>query len=105
MTGVPITPNGLRKFYIRHGIKYRVTRYQFTGVSRAPGVRERERRGFVRKLIRYIHRGYEIVYFDETRTSVWDRQRRVWQQPKLPVMCKLSSYRGNITIYGALSST
>jgi hypothetical protein len=77
VTGVPITPSGLRQLYIRHGVKYRVTRYQFTGINHAPEVRERERRGFVRKLIRYIHKGYEIVYFDETRTSVWDRCRRV----------------------------
>ena len=102
--GEPITASGLRQLYIRHGVKYRTSRYQFTG-NQSPENRERYRRGYSRKLIRYIQGGYEVVYFDETRTSVWDKQRRVWQRPKAPVKCKLSTHRGGVTIFGALSST
>jgi hypothetical protein len=56
-------------------------------------------------MAKYIFEGKDIIYFDETTASIWEKNIHLWMDPKDKIVQKIPNSRGKgMTVLGAISS-
>jgi transposase len=100
--GLSLSPDGLRKFYVRNNIRFRHCNYTYDSKTADLDV---QRARFAFKLTQLISSGAHIVYIDESSFNNWKVPRKTWYGIGMNVKLVLPSKRGQaITVLGAIGT-
>ena len=100
--GVKMTGQALGWWYRKNGVTKTRPQYKFLGALKRKRLRS-EQVDWCYDISKFMRRGFDIVWIDETTTNLWDCQSKVWQQRGDPLTIYRSSDRGKSqTIIGGL---
>ena len=102
---VRVTYEGLRRFYLRNGVRKKPTSTRYYPHGKSLALLEAQRMEFALKLAEYISEGVPIMYFDESSMNAYQCQKSAWypRHMQFQVPVATSKDRGSaFTIYGAV---
>ena len=102
---VTVNPTTLRRFYLRHKVKYFNVSYTYNQSFKDKVKRDEEIRAFSMKLAEAVAKEELVVYFDSASFNMWIPSNKSWTYYDNPVKLVLNKLRGRgITVMGAISS-
>ena len=98
----------IRKWYLRHNIRYRRCQRVLRPSLEAPERRKYEREEFTKRLVSLVMANKPLIYMDECTYNLWNTLKdlkKTWQseESRIPLVQNTNPL-GSVTIYGALSN-
>ena len=96
-----MNPTTLRRFYLRHKVKYFNVSYTYNQSFKDKVKRDEEIRAFSMKLAEAVAKEELVVYFDSASFNMWIPSNKSWTYYDNPVKLVLNKLRGRgITVMG-----
>ena len=93
----------LAYWYKKNGITLSTPMMRPMGALKRKKLRQ-EQADWAWSMTKYMEKGYDIIWIDETTTNVWDHRGKIWHDRKYePVTIHRAADRGkSVTVYGGL---